>query len=124
MFRELTMLSLIHKGINNDALAVTARDGFAIATKGGARAMSRSDIGEIRAGNIADLAILSLNFPNMQPVNDPVSALAYSTYGCEVETVMVGGRILMENRDFLTIDAERVYHEVSNVCERIGTRFV
>jgi len=124
MFRELTMLSLIHKGVNHDALAVTARDGFAIATKGGSKAMGRSDIGEIRTGNLADLVILSLNFPNMQPVNDPVSALAYSTYGSEVETVMVGGRILMENRDFLTIDEERVYHEVSNVCERIGTRFV
>ena len=122
MFRELAMLSLIHKGINHDALAVTASEGFTIATKGGAAAMGRSDIGEIKPGNIADLAILDLNCPNMQPVNDPISALAYSTYGTEVETVMVGGKILMENREFLTIDSERVYHEVSKICERIGTR--
>jgi len=122
MFRELAVLSLIHKGINHDALAITTREGFAIATKGGATAMGRSDLGEIKPGYIADLAILDLNCPNMQPVNDPVSALAYSTNGSEVETVMVGGRILMENREFLTIDSERVYHEVSKICERIGTR--
>jgi len=122
MFRELTMLSLIHKGINHDALAVTAGEAFAIATKGGAVAMGRNDIGEIKPGNIADLVILDLNCPNMQPVNNPISSLAYSTYGSEVETVMIEGKILMENRDFLTIDEERVYHEVSRICERIGTK--
>jgi len=122
MFRELTMLSIIHKGINHDALAVTADEGFAIATKGGAAAMGRNDLGEIKPGNIADLVILDLNCPNMQPVNNPISALAYSTNGSEVETVMVAGKILMENREFLTIDADRVYHEVSKICDRIGTR--
>jgi len=122
MFRELTMLSIIHKGINHDALAVTAEEGFAIATKGGAAAMGRNDLGEIKPGNRADLVILDLKCPNMQPVNNPVSALAYSTNGSEVETVMVEGRILMENREFLTIDEEKVYHEVSKICERIGTR--
>jgi len=121
MFRELTMLSIIHKGFNHDALAVTASEGFAIATKGGAAAMGRSDLGEIKPGNIADLVILDLDRPNMQPVNNPISALAYSTNGSEVETVIVDGRILMENREFLTIDTNRVYHEVSKICERIGT---
>ena len=122
MYRELAMLSLIHKGINHDALAVTAREGLAIATKGGAAAMGRDDIGEIKPGFAADLAILDLDCPNLQPVNDPVSALAYSTNGSEVETVMVNGRILMENREFLSIDKDRVYHEVSKICDRIGTR--
>ena len=122
MFRELAVLSTIHKGINHDALAVTAREGFDIATKGGAAAMGRKDLGEIKPGNIADLAILDLKCPNMQPVNCHISALAYSAYGTEVETVMVGGKILMENREFLTIDADRVYHEVSKICDRIGTR--
>ena len=122
MFRELTVLSLIHKGINHDALAITAREGFAIATKGGAAAIGRNDIGEIKPGYVADLAILDLNCPNLQPVNDPVSALSYSANGSEVETVMVNGRILMENKEFLTIDSDRVYHEISKICDRIGTR--
>ena len=120
MFRELSMLSLIHKGVNHDAQAVTAAEAFAIATKNGAAAMGRSDLGEIKPGNTADLAILGLNYPNMQPAANPVAALAYSANGSEVETVMVGGRILMENKEFLTIDEERVIHEVSKICERIG----
>ena len=122
MFRELATLALIHKGTNHDAQAITAGEGFSIATKGGAAAIGRSDIGEIKPGNVADLVILNTDRPNMQPMNDPVAALAYSTTGAEVETVMVGGRILMENREFTTIDSERVYHEVNKVCSRIGTR--
>jgi 5-methylthioadenosine/S-adenosylhomocysteine deaminase len=58
----------------------------------------------------------------MQPVNDPISALAYSANGSEVETVIVGGKILMENREFLTIDSDRVIYEVSKSCERIETK--
>jgi len=122
MFRELAMLSLIHKGINHDPLAVSAREAISIATKNGAMAMGRSDIGEISLGSVADLAILDFDRPNMQPVNDPIAALAYSANGSEVETVIVGGRILMENREFLTIDSEKVVFEVSKICERIGTR--
>jgi len=119
MFRELSMLTLIHKGVNHDALAVTAREGVEIATKNGAKAIARPDLGEIKAGNTADLVIIDLDRPNMQPINDPIAALAYSANGSEVETVIVGGRVLMENRSFLTIDADRVVYEVSKTCERI-----
>jgi len=122
MFRELSVLSLIHKGFNHDALAITAREGLTIATKNGALAMGHKNAGEIKAGNVADLVILDLGKPNMQPINDPVAALVYSTNGSEVETVIVGGKVLMENRDFLTIDSEKVTFEVSKICERIGTR--
>jgi len=121
MFRELAALTLVHKGVNHDALAVSAREGLTIATKNGAMAMGRGDAGEIKPGNAADLAILDLGRPNMQPVNDPVSALAYSAYGSEVETVIVGGRVLLECGEFLTIDSGKVFYEVSKICERIGT---
>jgi len=122
MFRELAMLSLIHKGVNRDAELVSAKESFTIATKNGAAAMGRSDIGEIGPGNLADLVILDLDCPNMQPVNDPFAAMAYSANGSEAETVIVNGRILMENREFLTIDADKVYAEASKICERIGTK--
>ena len=122
MLRELSVLALIHKGVNHDAQAISARVGIDIATRNGARAMGYSNLGEIAPGNIADLAILDLDLPNMQPVNDAIAALAYSASGAEVETVIVGGKVLMENREFLTIDRDRVFYEVRKICERIGTR--
>ena len=122
MFRDLSALSLVHKGVNHDALAVSAREGFAIATRNGALAMGRRDLGEIAPGRAADLVVLDLGRPNMQPVNDPVSALVYSANGSEVETVIVGGKVLLERGVFLTIDSDRVLFETSRICERIGIR--
>ena len=122
MFRDLSVLSLVHKGASRDARAVGAREGLAIATRNGALAMGRGDLGAIAPGNAADLAILDLGRPNMQPVNDPVSALAYSANGSEVETVIVGGKVLMDCGAFLTIDSDRVLYEASRTCDRIGTR--
>jgi 5-methylthioadenosine/S-adenosylhomocysteine deaminase len=122
MFRELGLVTIVHKGITGDPQAVTAREGFDMATKNGAKALGLHHIGEIKVGMTADLAILDLDRPNMQPLNDPIAALCYSANGSEVETVMVGGKILMENREFTTIDREKVMYEVNKVCERIGTR--
>ncbi len=123
MFRELGVVTLIHKGVGGDAQAVSAADGFRFATTGGAVAIGQAGLlGEIRPGMKADLAILNLDHPNMQPVGDAMSALAYSANGSEVETVMVGGRILMENGRLTTIDTERVYYEMEQICKRIGMK--
>lgn len=122
MFRDLGLLSVLHKGVTGDPQAVTAREAFEIATKNGAKALGLSGVGEIRPGMKADLAVLDLDRPNVQPLNDPLAALCYSMNGSEVETVMVGGKILMENREFLTLDRDKVFYEVNAICERIGTR--
>ncbi len=122
MFRELSLLTILHKGVSGDPQAITAREGFDMATKNGAKALGLSNLGEIKTGMKADLSILDLDRPNMQPLNDPIAALAYSANGSEVETVMVGGRIVMENGLFTTIDKERALFEVHKICERIGTR--
>lgn len=121
MFRELSFLTLLHKGINGDPQAVSAREGLQIATKNGAKALGLKDVGEIKPGMKADLVIIDLDRPNMQPANNPVSSLAYSANGTEVETVIVDGKILMENRIFTEIDTEQVISEVSKICKRIGT---
>ena len=122
MFKELSLLTILHKGLSGDPQAVTAREGFRIATENGAKAIGAPDLGAIKAGMKADLVIMDLDRPNMQPANDPIAALSYSANGSEVETVIVGGEILMENREFKTIDGERVIYEVNRICERIGTR--
>lgn len=122
MFKDLSLVSILHKGATGDPQAVTAREALDIATKNGARALGLDNVGEIRAGMRADLAVIDLDRPNLQPLGDPVAALSYSMNGSEVETVMVNGRILMENRSFLTIDRDKVLYEVNAVCERIGIR--
>ncbi len=122
MIREIGLLSILHKGITGDPQAVSARTAFDIATKNGAKALGLDTVGEIKPGMKADLSIIDLDHPNLQPLNEPVAALSYSANGSEVETVMVGGKILMENRQYTTIDRDKVLYEVNQICERIGTR--
>ena len=122
MFRDLACLTLIHKGNEHDPLAVTAREAFRIATANGARALGLEGVGEIREGARADLVIVDLDRPNMQPVNDPIAALCYSATGYETDTVIVGGRILAEGGRLTDTDLDEIYARVSETCERIGTR--
>ena len=123
MFGEIKQASLLHKGISGDPQAVSASEALEFATVNGARALGLDGlVGKIAVGYEADLALLGLAHPNMQPQNDQVSALAYAASGHEVEMTMVKGEILYENGSFPTIDSGRVYHEVEQVCKRIGLR--
>ena len=123
MFGELKQACLLHKGISGNPEAITASEGLELATMNGARALGLEGVvGKLAEGYDADLVLISLDHPNMQPQNDLVSALAYAASGHEVELTMVKGEVLYENGAFPTIDTERVYQEVEQICKKIGLR--
>jgi len=123
LFKDLGLAAIIHKGTTGDPQAVTAREALQMAWSNGAKALGLGGkIGKIAEGYTADLALIDLSHPNLQPVNDPITALAYSASGHEVELTMVGGKVLYENGAFPTIDAERARREVEATCKRIGLR--
>ena len=72
------------------------------------------------AGKKADLAILNLNVPSLTPRNNLIAGLSYSANGSEVETVIIDGKITMENRKILTMDEELVYKKVNEIITRMG----
>ena len=59
---------------------------------------SEGELGVLREGALADLIVVDLEKPHLQPVNDAVANLVYCGKASDVETVMVGGRIVVENR--------------------------
>lgn len=121
MFRELGLLTLIHKGVNKTPQCVSAREGFRIATINGAKALGlEEEIGSIEAGKKADLAILDLNTPSLMPRNNLIAGLSYSANGSEVETVIIDGKIVMEDRKVLTMDEELVYKKINEIIVRMG----
>ena len=85
----------------------------------GARALGLPT-GSIEVGKKADLALLDLDAPSLTPLNNPVAALAYSVNGSEVADVIIDGRAVLRNRELLTIDEERVRHEITRICQRLG----
>ncbi|MBP5331866.1 MAG: amidohydrolase [Lachnospiraceae bacterium] len=121
LFREMTIEALIHKGLNKDAVTVSAADVLKMATIGGAKALGReSELGRIEEGYKADITIIDLKTPAFTPANNLVSALIYSGTGNEVDTVIVNGKILMEHKEVKTIDEEKLYYEM----DRIGSRYM
>ncbi len=121
MFHELSLLTLIHKGVNKTPQCVSAREGFRIATINGAKALGlEKEIGSIEVGKKADLAILNLNTPSLTPRNNLIAGLSYSANGSEVETVIIDGQITIENRKILTMDEALVYQKVNEIIERMG----
>ncbi|NCC68460.1 MAG: N-ethylammeline chlorohydrolase, partial [Clostridia bacterium] len=120
LLREMQLASLIHKGTHCDATTVTAYEVFDMATINGAKALGISDkAGEIRVGKCADLSLFDLNSPGMIPIGDPKAALCYGSAGLKADTVLINGRILLENGEFKTIDAERVRYEIRALMERL-----
>ena len=120
MIHEMSLAALIHKGTHLSPLSVSAEDTLKMATINGAKALKLDDItGSIEVGKRADLAILDLKQPSMQPVNNPVAALSYSANGSEVDTVIINGEPVMEGRKLLTIDEDLIYSENEKIRRRI-----
>lgn len=120
LFHELSLLTLIHKGVKRTPQCISAEEGFRIATINGARALGlEKEIGSLEAGKKADIAILDLNVPSLNPRNNLLAGLSYSANGSEVETVMINGKVTMENRKVLTIDENLVYKKVNDIIARM-----
>ncbi|MDR1928395.1 MAG: amidohydrolase, partial [Oscillospiraceae bacterium] len=120
LFQELRFLCLLHKGINEDAESIPAAQGLQIATRNGARALGLGEeTGSIEVGKKADLVILNLRHSHFYPHSNLLAALCYGAQGCEVETVLVDGALLLENGAFTKLDEERIRREVQRISDRV-----
>lgn len=100
MFKEMFLASALAKVRELDAECVSADKILYMATAGGAKAMGLSDCDRLAVGKKADLIMIDLQQPNMQPENNIVKNLVYSGSKQNVAMTMVNGRILYENQKF------------------------
>lgn len=120
MLEEVHLAALLHKVNTLDPLAVPAYVALRMGTIDGAIALGVGDtIGRIEAGYQADLTIFDINQIAWTPRHDLVSLLVYAANSSHVDTVMVAGKILMENRQLTTIDEERVKFETNRSIKRL-----
>ncbi len=119
MFEEMRLAALIHKGINEDPTYIPARTALMMATSMGAEALFLPKIGKIKEGYRADIIGIAKNKAHLIPLHDVEAHLVYSASGSDVEMVMVNGRLLLENRDFLSIDEERILYEAQKCASRL-----
>lgn len=82
-------------------------------TSFGANALGFEKLGELIPGNLADIVLYDMNNSTWFPRHDRKSLFVYSANATDADTVLVNGKILMENKVLLTIDEESVFYEAN-----------
>jgi 5-methylthioadenosine/S-adenosylhomocysteine deaminase len=122
MYEALRLASFVSKVQGpNWRRWLTTREAALAATEGSARALGFGErIGKIAPGYKADIVMLDLDHPNWLPLNDPVNQLVHCEDGTAVESVMIGGRIVVANRRVVTVDVSRLRDRVAEARERLA----
>jgi cytosine/adenosine deaminase-related metal-dependent hydrolase len=125
MVREMKTASLLQKVRTMDPLTMNATTVLEMATVKGARALGlENEIGSIEIGKKADLILVNLRKPHLTPTFNPTSSIVYAAEGSDVETTIIDGKIIMENRIVKTLDEERIIRvaneRASKLVERAG----
>ncbi|MGI1691192.1 amidohydrolase [Thermoanaerobacter uzonensis] len=120
MFEEIHFAVTINKALNYDALAVPALEALKMATINGAKALLwDKEIGSIEVGKKADIVIIDIDKPHFYPHHNLISALAYTAQASDVDTVIINGKIIMENREIKTADVEKVMYNVEKRAKEL-----
>lgn len=119
MFREMYLLAATQKLNDRDASSTDANEILKMATVGGARCMGLDDCDVIDIGKTADLIVIDLKRPNMQPINNITKNIVYSGSKENVQLTMINGKILYENGEFIGNDIEEIYYNAQKITDRI-----
>jgi 5-methylthioadenosine/S-adenosylhomocysteine deaminase len=120
LMEEMPLAAALQKVTHNNPQALLAEQAFAMATIDGARALHmENQIGSLEPGKKADLVLLNLNTPDGVPLYNVYSQIVYSLRARDVETVVIGGRMVMENRRVLTIDEAEVLRKAREYSARV-----
>lgn len=120
MFREMFLVTGLAKLRDRDAAAVGAMEVLKMATVNGALAMGLKDADVLAEGKLADMIMIDLNQPNMQPIHNIPKNLVYSGCKKNVAMTMIHGKILYENGVFFTSEQpEEIYSKVNVIAERL-----
>lgn len=119
-FREMFLTATLSKAVSKDPTVVKAKEVLRMACCNGAHAMCVPESDCIAVGKNADLILVDLDQPNMQPIHNIVNNLVYAGSKNNVKMTMVAGKILYRNQEFLLPESpEQIYEKANAACKRI-----
>nr|WP_318489435.1 amidohydrolase [Photobacterium leiognathi] len=117
---ELNQVAKVHKLVNKDRAAMPPKNVIEMATIGAARALHMEDkLGSLEVGKLADVIVIDTKAPNMVPVYNPYSALVYSAYATNVKHTIVDGKLIMEDRNLLTVNEDNIRKEAQTFADKV-----
>ena len=123
VLESLRLMAMVAKHEGGDPRVLTVGQALTIATRESARVFGLpDDLGHLAPGFLADLILVDLSGPHNQPTHDPAANLVYSARGSDVRTVICNGRVLMRDRELLTLDKAEITGRVGESMERLSKR--
>lgn len=120
MFEEIKCAAYLQKGSSSDPTAISAFDVLKMATIEGAKVLGNdNEIGSLEIGKKADIIIINLRKAHLSPIHDLYSTLAYSVNGSDVETTIIDGNIVMENRKICNVDETVIINKCNEIVARL-----
>ena len=121
LFQELDTVAKLHKVSTLNPTVMDARTVLQMGTIDGARAIGLQKVtGSLEPGKQADLIILDTRKPHLVPLYNPVSQIVYAASGADVKDVIVSGKIIVHNREVLSLDVENIIEEVTSLAKVIA----
>lgn len=122
LLETLKVAALLTKLSTGDANALAPLEALGMVTTAGARFWGREDLGRIAPGAKADLTLVNLNTARAMPVHHPESAVVYNASGADIHTVLVDGRILLDEGRVTMLDEAALLEECRVAAKRLLER--
>ncbi len=123
MFEAMRLAALVSRATSPDPDEwLSADDAFAMATEDGARVAGFANTGRIEEGYRADIIFLNLDSLNYVPLNDAVRQIVYCENGAAVDSVMVGGNLVLDHGRFTGVDEAAVIGAVRAAARRVAEK--
>lgn len=120
MFREMFLTTALAKVREQDAACVGADEVLYMATAGGAQAMQLPECDRLAVGKKADMIMIDLKQPNMQPENNFVKNIVYAGSKQNIKLTMIDGKILYEDGKFeIGFEPEEIYEKANRIIRRM-----
>ena len=120
LFLEMDLAAKLQKIVRRDSKALPAEQVVEMATIGGARALHMDkQIGSLEPGKKADLIVVDTSAPHAIPMYNVYSELVYALHSTDVRTVVIGGRIIVDNRRVLGLDEKTILVKAQEYKKKI-----
>ncbi len=119
MLEEVRIAQLMQKQAKADPTALPGDLPLRMATRSGAVAMGFPKSGVLAPGMAADIILFDFNKPHLRPRHSLVGNIVHSAFGSDVDTVIVAGRVLMQDGELLTLDEERIMYEAERHANQL-----
>ncbi|RMA96066.1 amidohydrolase [Hydrogenothermus marinus] len=117
---EISTAAKLHKGYTLNPTVLNAKEALKMATLDGAKAIRKEDkIGSLEIGKFADIVLMDINDPHLQPVFDPYTQIVYSSNGKDVDTVIINGDIKVLNKKVLVLNKKELLEKAQKWKKKV-----